>query len=380
MRDKWWEFSNGPRLCRARTMKTILVTASGGPSTLSFSRSLRDADPQRTRYRLIGTDCDAYNIHRSEVDVAYLCPKASDPAYIPFLVNLIKKEGIEFIHSQPEIEAYTIGKHREVIQQTGCTLFMPAQQTIELLRDKWESYRIWQQAGIKVPENVFLHSVDDLKVAFEKFGQDIWIRETVGAAGKGSLSRPSFETALNHLNQSKAWGHAVAAEHLGRETVTWQSIWHDGRLVVAQGRRRHSWAFGNRTQSGVTGLTGVGETVGDPALDELAVRCVRAADPNPNGIFSVDFTEDLKGVPNPTEINIAKFFTTHHFITRAGCNMPEILVQLAFGEYKGPYQVCNPCVSGMLWIRGIDINPVLVSKNDVEKKMAEYRVLVNPLH
>ena len=86
-------------------MKTILVTASGGPSTLSFSRSLRDADPERTRYRLIGTDCDAYNIHRSEVDVAYLCPKASDPAYIPFLVNLIKKEGIEFIHSQPEIEA-----------------------------------------------------------------------------------------------------------------------------------------------------------------------------------------------------------------------------------------------------------------------------------
>ena len=59
----------------------------------------------------------------------------------------------------------------------------------------------------------------------------------------------------------------MAAEHLGRETVTWQSIWHDGRLVVAQGRRRHSWAFGNRAQSGVTGLTGVGETVGDPALD-----------------------------------------------------------------------------------------------------------------
>ncbi len=353
-------------------MKTILATASGGPSTLSFTRSLRDADPDRTRYRLIGTDCDAYNIHRSEVDVAYLCPKASDPAYIPFLVNLIKKEGIEFIHSQPEIEAFTIGKHREVIRQAGCALFMPAQQTIELLRDKWESYRIWQQAGIKVPENVFLHSVDDLKVAFEKFGRDIWIRETVGAAGKGSLSRPSLETALNHLNQSKAWGHAVAAEHLGRETVTWQSIWHDGRLVVAQGRRRHNWAFGNRAQSGVTGLTGVGETVGDPALDELAIRCIRATDAKPNGIFSVDFTYDLAGRPNPTEINIAKFFTTHHFITRAGCNMPEILVQLAFGTYQGSYDLRNPCRSDLFWIRGIDVEPILISKDEVAAKRAEY--------
>ena len=357
-------------------MKTILATASGGPSTLSFTRSLRDADPDRTRYRLIGTDCDAYNLHRSEVDAAYLCPKANDPAYIPFLINLIRKEGIEFIHSQPEIEAFTIGKHREVIRRAGCTLFLPAQKTIELLRDKWESYRIWQQAGIKVPENVFLYSVDDLKVAFERFGQDIWIRETVGAAGKGSHSRPSFETALNHLNQSNAWGHAVAAEHLGRETVTWQSIWHDGRLVVAQGRRRHSWAFGNRAQSGVTGLTGVGETVGDPALDELAIRCIRATDAKPNGIFSVDFTYDLKGVPNPTEINIAKFFTTHHFITRAGCNMPQILVELAFGTYQGPYEVLNPCESGLLWIRGIDVEPALLPKSEVKAKVADYQALL----
>lgn len=360
-------------------MKTILATASGGPSTLSFTRSLRDADPERKKYRIIGTDCDPYNIHRSEVDVSYLCPKASDPAYVPFLVRLIKEEGVDFLHSQPEIEAYTIGKHRETILATGCRLFMPDQRTIELLRDKWSSYRVWREAGIKVPENVFLHTPDDLKVAFERFGNDIWIRETVGAAGKGSLSRPTFETALNHLNQSKAWGHAVAAEHLSRDTVTWQSIWHDGRLVVAQGRRRHGWAFGNRAQSGVTGLTGVGETVADGTLDELAVRCIRAADARPTGIFSVDFTYDLRGVPNPTEINIAKFFTTHHFVTRTGCNMPEILVQLAFGEYRGDYEVYNPCRPGMLWIRGIDVLPVLVSKQEVDDKMVRYQFMLDGL-
>jgi biotin carboxylase len=357
-------------------MKTVLATAAGGPSTLSFTRSLRDADPDRKKYRIIGTDCDPYNIHRAEVDASYLCPKASDPAYIPFLVRLIKEEGVDFLHSQPEIEAYTIGLHREEILAAGCRLFMPAQATIELLRDKWSSYRVWRAAGIKVPENVFLHSPDDLKVAFERFGKDIWIRETVGAAGKGSLSRPTLETALNHLNQSNAWGHAVAAEHLSRDTVTWQSIWRDGRLVVAQGRRRHSWAFGNRAQSGVTGLTGVGETVADRTLDELAVRCIRAADAKPNGIFSVDFTYDLRGVPNPTEINIAKFFTTHHFVTRAGCNMPDILVQLAFGEYRGDYEIYNPCQPGMLWIRGIDVLPVLVSKQELEGKIARYQTML----
>jgi carbamoyl-phosphate synthase large subunit len=107
-------------------------------------------------------------------------------------------------------------------------------------------------------------------------------------------------------------------------------------------------------------------------LDELAIRCIRATDEKPNGIFSVDFTYDLRGVPNPTEINIAKFFTTHHFITRAGCNMPDILVQLAFGEYTGSYEIVGPCESGLLWIRGIDVEPVLIHKRHVDSKMSSY--------
>ena len=206
-------------------MSTILVTAAGGPSALSFTRSLRDADPNRDRYRIVGTDCDMYNVHRAEVDVSYLCPKASDPKYIPFLVHIIQREKVDFLHSQPEIEAYTIGKHRTSITATGCRLFMPKQETIEVLRDKWESYKVWRNAGIKVPENLLISTPEDLRAAFDRFGRDIWLRETVGAAGKGSLSRPSYETALNHINTSQAWGRTVGAEHLARDTVTWQSIW-----------------------------------------------------------------------------------------------------------------------------------------------------------
>lgn len=360
-------------------MKTVLATAAGGPSTLSFTRSLRDADPKRDRYRIIGTDSDPYNIHRAEVDRAFICPQATDPAYIPFLLRIIKKERVDFLHSQPEIEAFTIGENRSAVMSAGCNLFLPKQKTIRILRDKWESYRVWRDAGIKVPENIFLHSETDLKLAYEKFGNSIWIRETVGAAGKGSLSKPSFETALAHLEKSNAWGHAVAAEHLTRETVTWQSIWHSGQLVVAQARRRLNWAFGNRAQSGVTGLTGVGETLSDSELNFLARRCILSIDNKPQGIFSVDFTYDQEGVPNPTEINIGKFFTTHHFLTRAGCNMPDILVQLAFGEYAGEYGNSSPCPDGMLWIRGIDIVPVLITSQEFHAKQEEFRQLMYEL-
>ena len=360
-------------------MKRILATACGGPSTLSFTRSLRDADPKGEKYYIIGTDCDRFNIHRAEVNVAYLCPKATDPRYIPFIKNLIKKERIDFLHSQPEIEAFIIGKHRDEILSIGCKLFMPSQKTIELLRDKGESVKIWKQAGIKVPETIDIHNESDLKRAFATFGRDIWIRETIGAAGKGSLSRPTYEMALAHINARNIWGKTVAVEHLTKDTITWQSIWHNGKLVVAQGRKRLYWAFGNRAQSGVTGLTGTGITISNPELDKLAIKCIIAADPEPHGIFSVDFTYDKDGVPNPTEINIAKFFTTHHFITRTGCNMPDILVQLAFDEYKDPYDIFNPCKPNMYWIRGIDVLPVLLHESEIKAKEDEYRQLLKDI-
>ena len=353
-------------------MRRVLVTACGGPSSLSFTRSLRDAGLKRRKYHIIGTDCDKYNIHRAEADKTYLCPRATDVEYIPFLKHLIKKERIEFLHSQPEIEAYTIGKHRDEILATGCKLFMPSQKTLELLRDKGKSYKVWRRAGITVPDNIEIHGADPLKQAFDKFGRDIWIRETIGAAGRGALSRPTFEMATAHINDRKMWGKTVAAAHLTKDTVTWQSIWCDGQLVVAQGRKRLYWAFANRSQSGVTGLTGTGVTISDPKLDRLAIKCIVAADVKPHGIFSVDFTYDKNGVPNPTEINISKFFTTHHFITKTGCNMPHILIQLAFGDYKGAVNIRNPCEPNMHWIRGIDVIPVLLHERDIETKVDKY--------
>ncbi len=347
-------------------MKRILLTASGGPSTMSFMRSLRDADED---YYIVGTDCMKYNLFRSEADKTYLCPKATDEKYIPFIKHIIEKERVEYMHTQPEIEVYTIGKHRDEIP---CRLFMPKQRTIEGCRNKFESYKRWRLAGIKVPKSMMISEGFDLKWAFSEFKNHVWIREVVGAAGKGALSRPTYEMALEHISSRNGWRNFMAAEHLTDKSITWQSIWNEDQLVVAQGRKRLYWEFSNRAQSGVTGLTGTGVTVNDPELDELAIRCIKAIDPEPHGIFSVDFTFDWDGVPNPTEINIGKFFTTHHFITRAGCNMPEMLVQLAFGEYVGPYGILNPCEENMYWIRGIDVLPKLVTSDEVHEVERAY--------
>ena len=46
-----------------------------------------------------------------------------------------------------------------------------------------------------------------------------------------------------------------------------------------------------------------------------------------------------------------------------------------FEEYDGPYELLNTCKDNMYWIRGMDIIPRLVSKEQIESKCLEFEEL-----
>ena len=158
------------------------------------------------------------------------------------------------------------------------------------------------------------------------------------------------------------------------------SLWKDGELVVAQGRKRLYWELSKISPSGVTGATGTGLTYSSEELDDIARRAVLAVDSKPDGLFGVDMAYDKNGVPNPTEINIGRFFTTHEFFTQAGLNMPEMFVKLAYGE-SVPKLVknTNPLPDGLVWIRGMDFEPVLSDVETVEASVAKLNEILKEL-
>jgi carbamoyl-phosphate synthase large subunit len=200
--------------------------------------------------------------------------------------------------------------------------FLPAKHTIDTCVNKLLSYREWDRAGLKVPKTIEINTPDDLQRALHELGPRIWLRFNEGAFGYGAVPTDDFQFAKIWIEFYKGWGRFSAAECLEPNSVTWMSIWDDGELIVAQGRKRLFWAFSNRNISGVTGITGTGVTISDPTVDAISQQAILAIDNRPNGIFSVDLTYDREGVPNPTEINIGRFFTTHLFFSEAG-NLPE---------------------------------------------------------
>jgi hypothetical protein len=343
-------------------VEKLIVAGAGGPASEGVIRSLLEVDP---KYHLIGIGADRDDLALSRAHTRYLVPRAVEQSYYSELAKVLEKEKPVFMHAQNDREVLEISRLREDLLQMGTRTFLPKHSTIEVCVDKWKSYSAFRAAGIKVPKNSQIQNEEDLRNAFENLANEngfIWLRSNeVGGGGIGALPTNDYLFAKKWIDHHKGWSKFLAAEILTPNTVTWSSIWDKGKLVVAQTRKRGGWVHGNRTLSGVTGVTKVGQTISSTTVDDIAIATIKSVDSSPHGIFSVDMAYDFEGIPNPTEINIARFFTTIYFFTRAGLNMPEIFVKLALGgEIQLPKRKLNPLQDGLLWFRGMDTEPALM--------------------
>jgi hypothetical protein len=351
-------------------VRRVLISETGGALTRNLIESLRAADEP---YHVIGVTSHPYELALSNADESYLVPRADDATFIPVLSRIAAETGAQLIHSQHDAVIKVLANARD---RLPAPTFLPRTETVEACVDKYESYVRWKAAGVAVAESLPLDQPSDLEQAFATLGGTIWIRLREGGGGAGSLpvSDPAF--ARFWIEHFDGWGRFTASELLEPESITWSSLWQNGELVVAQTRKRLYWLFGNRTLSGITGVTGAAVTVRDPVIDAFAERAIRAIDAEPHGIFSVDMTYDSEGAVRATEINIGRFFTTIHFFTEAGLNMPEIFMKLAFGEPVPPLPVpVNPLEPGLVWIRGMDTPPVLTTEAAID----EYRASLGAL-
>jgi carbamoyl-phosphate synthase large subunit len=351
-------------------MKILIAGAGGAPSEGVINSLLLS----KKNEEIIGMGSEPTDLLLSSAKKKYFIPYANTPEYKDCLLQILETEKPDLIHFQNDLEIFHASLLRDEIHAAGVKTFMPSHEVIDTCVHKYKTYLKLKAAGVKVPENIMINNEADLKNAFETLGDkngNIWLRaSSIGGGGKGALPTNDFTFAKGWIDRYKGWGDFVAAEMLTPDTVTWLSIWHEGNLVVAQTRIRKGWTHGNRTVSGVTGVTKVGQTFSDAKVDQIAIDTVKAVTDKPHGIFGVDMAYDFNGIPNPTEINISRFFTTVLFFTEAGLNMPEIFKDLAlYNTYPNLEKIINPLPDGLLWLRGMDAKPLLVNNDDFVKSI-----------
>lgn len=344
-------------------MRKIIVTNAGRGAGINFCRSLRLAPED---YEIIGLEDNKYSIMNAEADVKILSPNVSNPHYLDFINEIIDRTNADFLYpSKTNDELWTISKHRD---ELNIKTFLPDDHIINIYEDKFKTYELMKQNGIKVIDTILVNNKEELKDFINKY-KKIWLRAIKGCGGKGSISTDNLDFAVNWIDNFNGWGNFTAAEVLSSKTATWSAIWNNGELIVSQIRERQYWEFGYLSLSGVTGITGAQITKKDKLLDELAISCIKAIDKKPHGIVSVDFCYDFDGVPNPTEIQASRFYTSSFFMARAGLNLPHIMIKTAFGENQIIENKFSPLPENLMWIKYVDCEPVLTTVEEVEKNV-----------
>lgn len=131
----------------------ILLTAIGSMSALCAINKLHEAG-----HKVVG--CDIYprewHYEASLCDVFEQAPYANTEDYIPFLINLAKKNGVKFIFPLTDLEIDIINKNREIFEQKDLVLCIPSRETLKIARDKYSLYKALRMMKGSFNSNLFI--------------------------------------------------------------------------------------------------------------------------------------------------------------------------------------------------------------------------------
>ena len=145
------------------------------------------------KVRLIVTDNSPYAPALEFADVSYQVPLISDPAYIPMILEICKKEQIDAITTLIDPEIAILAEHREKFEALGITVLAPYKETAALCFDKYEMAKYLNEKGIATVKT--FGTFDDFKAAYEagKISLPVFVKPRTGSGSVGARRVDTYE-------------------------------------------------------------------------------------------------------------------------------------------------------------------------------------------
>jgi carbamoyl-phosphate synthase large subunit len=160
-------------------MFTILFTAIGRRVELlnTFADSFRN---RKIGLKLVGTDLDPTLSPAAHVlDKIYPVPAWNDPSFFDSLLQICSREKVNLLIPLYEPEFNLLSSHREDFKAAGTTLLLSNQDVIDICKDKYQTFRFFNQTGVKTPQT-WLNQPIDNQVWFPLIAKP---RRGMGSAG-----------------------------------------------------------------------------------------------------------------------------------------------------------------------------------------------------
>jgi len=191
---------------------TILLTGAGGLMAHFILRAIRvSAVP----VRIIGCDHSRTAAGLLRTHVGYVVPSAEDSDYLPKIIDICKREGVQLIFVHGQIERHILAQNRDVIlSETGAFVVTPSKEALREVEDKWELTRHLKRRGFDFPRSVlptdqpgFLQFLEESRfplIVKDRFG---WGSRGIGVA-KNTRDLDYFLATIPN---------PVVQEYVGRE-------------------------------------------------------------------------------------------------------------------------------------------------------------------
>ncbi len=352
-------------------MKNILVTGVGGPTPRSFVRSVKEfGGKEANQFRFIGIDCNplACGLYdKTLFDASYLVPRADEGNYWSKINEIAEKENIEGAIVLPEVEVLEWAKSASNLERS-LRVHLPDYNLANTLVNKHRLHEIlddtfWVPKFKRVdPQNY------DYKKLSDEVGDVFWIRSTEGSSGLGSLKIESESALSQWISINKGVKEFIATEYLPGRNMACKMLYFDGKLARTACAERVNYIMAKVAPSGITGNTSFGRLINEPGLVEISEDTLEfisgEIDSELNGIFTVDFKEDVNDVPKITEINIRHVAFTSS-IAAGGANLPMDTLKYLFSGSLNPDRIDYKYEEGMIFLRDVDSLPIIMNENDL---------------
>lgn len=275
--------------------------------------------------RVVAVDIDALAPAAQVADQFYLVPRYTDPAYLPTLLDICRREEINLVFPLIDPEITLMAQNREAWESTGAKLAVVPLDSAHTAHDKWLTYEFFKRIGVPAPRSWLPEHLDQADLpAFPLFIKP--------RSGSSSVNTFKINNARELEFFKEYVPQPIIQEFLPGEEITHDVICDvDGTFLGVISRKRLQVRSGEVSR---------GVTVFDAQIAEYC-RQIAAALPALGPITTQCIMKD--GKPYFTEIN-ARLGGGAPLAVAAGADFPAWLLARAAGlAYEipplGSYQI-----------------------------------------
>lgn len=142
------------------------MTGGGAPGAAGIHHCLS----QEKNWEIITADANDQVIGRYISSEFYQLPKADDPSFIPFLLDLCREKKIDVILPLVTRELPYLAANRNLFMEAGIAVPVSSQPSIDIANNKSRLYQFLEWRGIDLPAYKVVETVDQFIEALDALG------------------------------------------------------------------------------------------------------------------------------------------------------------------------------------------------------------------